>query len=164
MSDHAREQYCGCPSPEVIAHQCNADIARVGWHCVGVRDADAPYLYTVGLSETHEHPELVIRGLPVAVAHSVLHAAVAVIESGQRIAAGDQRDDVLQGLPVRFAAVDARVLRRGSGAFGVSDAHYGRAVERLQLIWPDRGGRFPGEAGMDERMAAVQDLRALAEL
>jgi Domain of unknown function (DUF4262) len=156
---------CSAPSPEVALHQCRADIARVGWHCTGVFDDPAsgapPFAYTTGLTAKFRkpgpHPELVIAGLDPRQGYSVLVAAVRLIEGGARFADGDQVDEIAASFPVRFKAVDPAAC---SLHFGMSSAFYGgRSVARLQVVWPDPAGLFPGEAGCVTCMARIQDIR-----
>ena len=141
-----------------------ADIERYGWHCLRVADEhhpehaelnaalpphpiyDAAFAYTVGLSLTLKHPELVLVGRWPA-AHPILAEVVRLIENGQRFAAGDVSDDVLDGYDVRFGAVsDAR--RKELLTFA-DWAGRRRPFDALQLVLPDRDGRWPDDPAYD---------------
>lgn len=154
-----------------------ADVRERGWHCVLVadehhphhRDAaaapephplyDATFGYTVGLGRREpRHPELVLVGRwPHP--EGILAAAVALIEDGAAFAAGDETDEVLDGYPVRFAEVAAS--RRDELLGYARWAHGGRSFEALQLVLPDREGRWPWEDGYD---ACPQPLLAPADV
>lgn len=152
---------CSHPSPEVALHQCRADIERVGWHCMGVLDdlanGEPPFAYTIGLTATFRdpspHPELVVVGLDPRQGHTLLAAAVCGMRDGLAIGDGDLVQGVIAGYPARFRALD---LAACSLSFGMSDAYYDCPAPRLQLLWPDPEGLFPGERGCDEDMAQMQ--------
>jgi Domain of unknown function (DUF4262) len=142
---------------------CREAIARYGWHCTGVfADTvtdDPPFAYTTGLAESFtapdSHPELAIVGLPPRQGHGVLRAAVHLIKTGECLADGDERDGILEGFPVRFRSVN---LSSCTLTFSLSDNYYLRPVPRLQLLWPDPAGRFPGELGCDAPIARIQHI------
>lgn len=155
---------CRAPSAEVIRHGCRQAIADYGWHCVGVfadpAAAVPPYAYTVGLaapSRPSPHPELVVAGLSPPAGRGVLSAAVELIRNGAKLAGGDERDGIIARFAVRFRAID---LGACALSFDVSDDYYGcgSEVPRLQLIWPDREGRFPGDPDVDPRVMRIQDI------
>src|SRR3954469_7694438 len=73
-----------------INRQFGSRIASDGWTAVSV-DGELPYLYTVGLKQTCNHPELIVCVPPGRIAETldVLDAAAAQILDGNRIGAGD---------------------------------------------------------------------------
>ena len=126
-----------------------------GWTVIAVfgteRDPDAvPFAYTVGLT-AHDHPELVITGLPAEVAHWLLNdLAGRVHHDGQRLQDGQVLDDVIQGYQARLrAGVASEDLHPGM-VRAVYGAFAGSVL--LQLLWPDNRGRFPDQPGYDPRM------------
>lgn len=145
----------GLPEPEdAFDAKLVADVREYGWHCVLVQDAEedeapageAPFAYTVGLSHTYGHPELVLVGR-WQYAHGILGAAVELVHEGTRLAPGDESDDVLEGYPVRFGAV-ADDRRRELLTY--ADWLYGRRpFAALQVILPDGAGRMPDEPDYD---------------
>jgi hypothetical protein len=152
-----------------------SDIHEYGWHCILVADEyhpqhakenaafgphpvyDATFVYTVGLWLTYEHPELILVGRWKQ-AHAIIIAGVSLIEDGARLAPGDESDQVLQGYPVRFAAVSKSW--RDELLTYASWANRRRAFEALQLVLPDKDGHWPLEQGysgypqplLDERL------------
>lgn len=87
-------------------------IAEHGWYTVCVEaDARSPgWLYTVGLSESFGHPELVVVGLKPDAAHEVLEALSLGVLDGHRYAVGEIAD--IGGRRVRFGAVHPAHLSR----------------------------------------------------
>jgi Domain of unknown function (DUF4262) len=139
-----------------------SDIHEYGWHCLLVADEnhpehaeqnaalgpdpiyDAAFAYTVGLTLTRDHPELVLVGRwPQA--HAILQSAVAVIEAGTHFDHGDESDDVLEGYPVRFHGVTREwadyLLTYASWV------HHRSPFDAVQLVLPDRETRWPWEDG-----------------
>ena len=147
------------PEPESEADaQAIADIREYGWHCMLVADEhhpehaalnaalgphpvyDATFAYTVGVWGTFGHPELVLVGRWQH-AHSYLSTLVSMVREGYRFSAGDTTDELLEGYEVRFGSVsDERRLE----LLTWSDwANLREPFEALQLILPDRAGRWP---------------------
>lgn len=153
------------PDPEdAFDEKLVADIREYGWHCVLVADEhhpqhaeqnaamgphpiyDAAFAYTVGLSLTLSHPELVLVGRWQH-QHAILATAVSLIDDGARFAAGDETDQVLEGYPIRFVAVSEG--RRQELLTYASWANRRQRFDALQLVLPDRRGRWPSDAGYD---------------
>ena len=78
----------GLPEPEdAFDAKLVGDVREYGWHCVLVGaegEADPPFAYTVGLTHTYGHPELVLVG-PWQFAHGILGAAVELVDDGARL-------------------------------------------------------------------------------
>src|SRR5262249_20139261 len=77
--------------------QIAADIAQHGWSCMNVYDGDPQFLYTVGLIESFNHPELVIFGLESSVAHSIALNVISKIRAGANFCASTTYSDILMG-------------------------------------------------------------------
>ena len=120
------------------------DIETYGWHVCHVV-SEPPFSYTVGLSETFGHRELIVFGLPHEFAHSVLSAVTGLVKDGARFDDGGESSDVLNSALARFALVPARF----------HDEFAGLAVrvlgkfELLQVVWPRADGKFPGDEGVE---------------
>jgi hypothetical protein len=141
------------PDPVAILEACRDHIARSGWYCVGVTNPARPFTYTVGLTQTYGHPELVVAGLSPFQGRDALAAAVDWIKEGGAFGDGDETGRVIQNYLARFRAVN---LDACIHPFSVSNAYYGRPVPRLQLVWPDADGRFPSDEHCDRQTAAAQ--------
>jgi hypothetical protein len=101
--------------------------------------------YTIGLTN-HDHPELILFGLPPDISRPVLHTVAGEVIAGRRrCTAGQYVDDVLEGHQVRFVAVNEpdRHLPVAARFYAVT----GAAVEALQIVWPDRYHRWPWQPG-----------------
>jgi hypothetical protein len=100
-----------------------------------------PFAYTVGLREVR-HPELLVLGLGVGTAHSVLNDLAVSIRAGCSLEPGKRltfdgwaHQVVVEALPnpenILFSATD----------------YYGFPAPAYQLTYNDKGGRFPWDPG-----------------
>jgi hypothetical protein len=117
-------------------------IAEHGWavrHVVGPQPAQC-FSYTVGLT-AQLHPEIVMTGLPHAVAHAFLNNAghVVVREHGH-FAPGERATGLADG--AAFAVIE---VTDTSGLTAV-ESLYGD-VRAVQVVWTDSAGRLPWEPG-----------------
>jgi uncharacterized protein DUF4262 len=123
-----------------------ADVDEYGWHCMHVHDEGRlPYwTFTIGVFLTWQHPELVVFGLRDTVAHELLTGLVERVEKHETFDPGRDYDDVLESFDCRFVRVDPQWY---SAFLGYAQWFY-ETVDGfpvLQLVWPDRQGRYPWE-------------------
>lgn len=133
------------------------DIEANGVHIVHVpEDGDAPaHSFTVGLWHSFEQPEVIVFGLAPAVAQELLDAVADEASEGRTLLA-DSKHDGLMNYPVRFFAVPAATAAR---YFGVAVwAYEGAEFPCVQLVWPDKQGRWPWDAGVREGFAEAQPV------
>jgi len=139
------------------------DVATFGWHVVAVMsDGQSPeFAFTIGLFQTHAHPELVVFGLPRKVAHGIFSTCVQRIEEGLRLEAGQVRDDILNNYRATFLDVPTRFYPEyfGSG-IGFYD---GLDFPVLQLVWPDKDNHFPWDPACDPAFIGTQVILSTAD-
>lgn len=119
--------------------QLMANIEKHGWVLQGVL-GEMPFAYTVGMTD-RALPELLISGLPMDLAHSLLSHIVA-IHSEITVQPGKMLH--LDG--PRFLPIEAPLAE-----VGIADEVYQKNVDVIQLIWPDDEGRWPGDPDVDQR-------------
>ena len=141
-----------------------ADVEDHGWHVVKVlEDDDGPaFDYTVGLQHSFGHPELIVVGLPLEVAHAVLNVAGQLIRRGVRYSEGPDFDDILENRACVFRTMPESRYRDYLGwALWFYD---GASFPALQLIWPDPQGRWPWDpdvaAWFRETQMVIADQKA----
>jgi hypothetical protein len=125
------------------------DIAAFGWHGVSRFPGGSPpdHYYTVGLQQTFGHPEILIVGLAGDVPHGMARALVDAVRDGASLTAGERSDAILEGYEVTCSAIGTATA--GSW-LPLAAWYYGDASwQALQLLWPDRDGRFPDEDDYD---------------
>jgi hypothetical protein len=136
-----------------------ADIQKHGFFIMQVagEPGSPPYAYTIGLAPTF--PELLIIGVSHQETAIILHRVVnqlknegAFFESGHTYTG----TGILDELPCYFAQVDRAKYEDSVG--GAILWHHNREFPLLQLVWPDPSGRFPWQAGYEERLRADQPL------
>jgi Domain of unknown function (DUF4262) len=132
------------------------EVEAVGWSVHVVED-DPPLGYTIGLYRTFRAPELVAVGLSAATLRDLLEAAAGLVKTKRKLPVGKPFDGVLHGYETVLRQVRApRSVRRLARAIAF---HHGRRdFPILQLLWPDRAGRFPGDPAVDPKVAARQPL------
>lgn len=139
-------------------------VEEYGWFGLSVApraDSDDPeewFTYTIGLPKSHGWPELICFGLPSDTAHGILTDAIAECEARAiRPSAGLELTDTLRDCSALF--VDASAIP--DEYFG-SATWYARHVgtpappERLQLLWPDKAGRFRDDPDCSAEVRQMQ--------
>lgn len=122
------------------------DVERRGWRVVLVAEGDPgepPFAYTIGLTRTFAHPELILVGLAPAGAHAMLDELGERVRGGAVLKPGDDVSGIIEGFACRIDAVDPLWMPE---YVGQALAFYDPApVRLLQALWPDRAGRFPSD-------------------
>jgi hypothetical protein len=136
-----------------------ATVGEHGWAISGRHGDEAapPWAYSVGMWLTCQGPELVLCGLPVENAASIINAIGVRVADGADLSPGDVVDDVCPA-PLTLRPVDDS-WRASSGLLGISDTFYGMVrPPYLQVVWPDKNGRFPWEQGFQAAFDRMQPL------
>src|SRR5947209_6728448 len=61
-------------------------VRQYGWYALSVSDCTPPFLYTIGLMQTLNHPELVMFGLEASNTHTLFAGLVRDISNGESLA------------------------------------------------------------------------------
>jgi Domain of unknown function (DUF4262) len=138
-----------------------AEIVRQnGWYAASISDHQPPFLYTIGLMQTLNHPEFIMFGLEADNAHALFSQFVRDIRAGRSYAEPGV-------YTVRIGGVEHRVGFRRihptqhelylGFAMGYC-RHIGRIGElaAVQAFWPDHAGTFPFEVGCDLAVHQLQ--------
>lgn len=124
----------------------DAIIEKHGYAVQSVMD-NPPMSYTVGLTDLRL-PELVMVGVPIPSMQAIINEAVARMQSTQPFAPGQLQSE-LANLPLRIDAVHiSQVLGRLYMLIGYEKRRQRQVTELkvLQLVWPDRHGRYPDDS------------------
>jgi hypothetical protein len=136
------------------------DVKNFGWHAVGINDDPAgAFVYTVGLMETANHPEICIFGLRSDSAHQLLSAMVRIIREGQPFMPGERFQDHTRN-PFRIDHVSQEWHTRFFGYAMWHCRHRGKigSLQMMQVLWSDDDGRFPGEPHCNPQVMAAQPV------
>jgi len=130
--------------------ELTANIQKHRWLVFSVAGETQPlYSYTVGLFQTFGHPEVVLSGLNIELAQTLLNdIGHAVAQGGVRREPEELYDDILSGYPCLFKAVPVTVYEQyfGRALFFYEETTF----PVLQCLWPDALKRFPGDFGYDQ--------------
>jgi hypothetical protein len=162
----------GRPSEEEIERRMNAGIERLreqvtrsGFTFQPVfpsADTDGePFVYTIGLSRTYNHPEIYVVGLDADNAIELLLRTIDKIAGGEVFETPtffeDEDGDLFTVRPLVQADVDENS--------GLGQKVLGHGFPAVQVYYPDENGLFPWEEGCDPTYATqTQMLRPLGEL
>jgi Domain of unknown function (DUF4262) len=137
------------------------DIAAAGWSVTSVAgDTLAPpWAYTVGLWLSSHRPELTTAGLPSEHMAIILNAIADRVTDGDTV---DVADDIDGICPCTLTIRPVHTSWRRTGMFALSDRYFGYALGRrpsyLQVVWPDRRGRYPGDRGFQAKYEGRQPM------
>lgn len=108
-----------------------------------------PFVYTIGLSKTFDHPEIYVVGLDANSAVNLILSAIEKISGGERLETPtfftDEDGDVFPVRPLSQDDVDRKS--------GLGQRVLGYAFPAVQVYYPDENGLFPWEDGCDPEYA-----------
>jgi len=135
------------------------DVEKHGWsdmHIFPVEGSEGePWNYSVGLTQSCDHPELCIVGMRQDQAHQILWSAVTLIKDGAKLEPDTYVDRVIEQFPM--AVLEVADVHRYDYPLSMATRLYGE-VPANQLVWPDEEGKFPWQQGFDERYREQQVL------
>jgi hypothetical protein len=135
-------------------------ITEHDWHVMYVGgDEESPsFTYSTGIFALTGRPEIIVFGLPMEVAHSVVNEYGNRARAGETLASGDFYDDFLEGHPVTFIPVEDEDLIKRYATW--TDWFYDRRqFPLLQLVDPDsKSGAFPWQPDYREEWHWHQPL------
>jgi hypothetical protein len=136
------------------------NIRKHGCHLMGIAaDERGPdYVFSIGLFLNYGHAELVIFGLDPNDACGIINAIRDQVASGRTYVAGDVSDDFLIDRRVCFVEVPPSAYPAYLGTAIWFYEKLPRPFPCLQIVWPDREGRFPWEAGYDASLKKYQPV------
>ena len=137
-------------------------IAQHGWsgQIIPPDDQGPGFEYTAGLMARFNHPEVVVCGLPDNISHDLLWNVYRQIEQGTRYQHASRTPDLLEGYECHFLQVTPPHITEvfGYALWHHRHARVQRPFEALQLVWPDRHGRYPFDPDAAETDWSIQPL------
>lgn len=114
------------------------------------------FAYSIGLWQEHHHPEIICFGLPTNSLHDLVNYAGQLVREGCRFETKRPCDEILETGSVIFVEVDERNFK---DYFGYAMEFYEyQKFPALQMVWPDRAGKFPWDQGVSEEFINLQPL------
>jgi hypothetical protein len=138
-----------------------AEVVREhGWFGASVSDHQPPFLYTIGLMQTCNHPEFIMFGLDADNMHALFSGLIRDIRTGRSFAEPGVQTVTLGGDEHRvgFCRVHATQHALYLGFAMGYCRHIGRIgeLEAVQAFWPDSSGKFPFDVGCDLAVYQLQ--------
>ncbi|HEY5747784.1 MAG TPA: DUF4262 domain-containing protein [Chryseolinea sp.] len=134
------------------------DIDAFGWHVVKVRpDEEGPgFVYSIGLYKTFGHPEIIIIGLELDLAHALINDIGEDIRQDKLYRSGEFYNNLLDGFDCLMLAVPKESYE---AYVGYARWYYkGNDFLLMQCIYPTVQGVFPWAKEWPEDMIAVQPV------
>lgn len=114
------------------------------------------FSYTIGLRESRNHPEFLCMGLSVEMNSYLIATAAEAVLQGTKFRPKQEYHEFLDGVPVKVVPILEEHLDRHFG-FGIE--YYGTSeFDALQIVWPDRDGRWPWDDSCDEELSYCRKL------
>lgn len=126
-------------------------------HILGDNDTPA-FSYTIGLTESFRHPELILIGLHPQVSQTILNRAGTMIKEGHRFGDMSRADTVIENYPVAFRDVPSPAKQTWAKG---DVTRYPDGFALLQMFYPDIKGLFPWENGADTSFHKLQSSMEL---
>lgn len=142
--------------------QAEEDIKRIveeyGWF-VGAFEANTAtpaFAYTIGLWKNFRHPEIISFGLSTELLHSIINEAGNMVKEGKGLALDKDNHEILDNFPVQFKTVHPDNI---PDYFGYGRWYYDyEDFPAIQLIWPDKSGKYPWEEDFNADLKFNQPL------
>lgn len=100
-----------------------------------------PFTYTAGLWSLHQHPELIVLGLPMDAAHAILELLIADVRDGRGLSAGETLE--VEWAEARFHLADVSSHEASERVTLAPYDRDGREPPVVQIVWPDKNGKMP---------------------
>ena len=143
-----------------IDDQIDQAIEKHGWYALSIADGSPPFLYTIGLSKTFDHPELVVFGLQPREAYDLTGVLIGCIADGERLSESSRFEKTIDDdhLLIGFRNVHPTQQPLYLGYAMSFCRRIGRIDElkAMQIFWSDASGIFPFEAGCDIEVEQLQ--------
>lgn len=157
--DHLAEQFDAMGTLDKVEWMIESN----GWAIEAVPadpDTDPPspgYAYSIGMLTAVGFPDVAVFGLTPAAANGLVTLVADACRGGTDIPVGVEVVGLLDNdLRACFAPVD---LERWGEMFRTASSWYrGEVVPMVQLLYPDRNGFMPYEAGFDQRLRFAQPV------
>jgi hypothetical protein len=157
--DHLADKYDAMSAAEKIEWMIETN----GWALESVAaqpDTDPPtpaYAYSIGLPAAVSFPDVAVFGLTPVAANGLITLVADACRGGTEIPIGVEVVGLLDNdLRCIFAPVDMDEWR---SLFTTGDAWYrGATPPIVQLLYPDRNGFMPYEAGFEQRLRYAQPV------
>ncbi len=137
-----------------------SNVRQYGCHIMHIiEDEKGPeYSFSIGLYLNYSHPEIVIFGLDHKITNPTINRIASLIREGREFSDGQTSDELFEGLEVVFLSVERKYYGPYLGYANWFYQHLPQPFPVLQLVWPDKQGRFPWEKEFSPELHTRQPL------
>ena len=135
-----------------------ADVKEYGWHVVRIRARDElpGWAFSIGLYKNFTHPEIIVFGLDIDVAHSLINTVGDDVKAGKKFEIDGQYSDLIDTYSCTFKPVKSKWY---DAFLGYANWFYdGIDYSVLQCVWPDKNHRYPWESDFNPHWVWGQPL------
>lgn len=147
-----------CIGKDDLLEATKKNIAEFGLQVIMVSSSSysPSFAYSIGLTRTYNHPEIICFGLPNSLGHKIINDLADLIKNGQEFEIAKIYSEIFKDSRSTFLEVDNRNLPY---YFGAGLNYYeDEPFKALQLIWTDRNDKFPWEENFEDTFLYVQPL------
>lgn len=147
-----------CLNGDDLLTNAKLNIDKFGLQVIMVNSANylPSFVYSVGLTETYNHPEIICFGLPTDLGHNIINDIAQLIKVGERIDTEKVYTEIFKNSRAKFLKIDNENI---IDYFGVAINYYSRNnFNALQLVWTDRNDKFLWEENFEEEFLYKQPL------
>jgi hypothetical protein len=158
MKNMTDENEHNCISKNDLLEQTKLNITKFGLQIIMVTSTNysPSFAYSIGLTKTYNHPEIICFGLPNDLAHEIINDVAEIVKNGEIIESGKDYSKIFKNSRATFLKVDKRNI---SDYFGSGLNYYeNEEFNVLQLVWTDRNDKFPWEENFEEEFLYKQPL------
>lgn len=153
-----KENEHNCISNDALLEQTKLNIEKFGLHVIMVSSTNylPSFAYSIGLTRTYNHPEIICFGLPNSLGHEIINDVTEIIKGGKIIESGKVYPEIFKDSRATFLKVDKRSIKDYFGA--ALNYYINEDFNAFQLIWTDRNDKFPWEDNFEEEFSYKQPL------
>jgi len=153
-----KENKHNCISKDDLLEQTKLNITKFGLQVIMVTSTkhSPSFAYSIGLTKSFNHPEIICFGLPNNLAHKIINDVADIVKNGEIIESGKIYSEIFKDSRATFLEVDKKNI---PDYFGAGLNYYeNKEFKALQLIWTDRNDKFPWEENFEEEFLYKQPL------
>lgn len=147
-----------CISKDDLLADTKLNIEKYGLQVIMVSATNycPSFAYSIGLTQTYKHPEIICFGLPDEFGHAIINDIASMIQNGVSIDTKKIYTNIFKDSRAAFLKVDKRNI---DDYFGAAFNYYGdKYFEAMQLVWTDRNDILPWEDNFEEEFLYKQPL------
>lgn len=142
----------------INSNQTKEHIERYGLSVVKIEATNylPSFVYSVGLMETLNHPEIICFGLSTQLMHQIVNDVAELIKVEGTLSLDKEYGNIFSDSRAKFLEVDKRNIE---DYFGAAIKYYNTTeINGFQLVWTDRNNKFPWEDGFEDEFKFRQPL------